>query len=176
MILEGAKLFEASNLKIDPILQQLCFLKCNVVKEIDQSHKIIKFSYVRKFSADYRELCQRSPDVKLGNIQDKDSTDTSNLDHYMLVSYTVQGNNQDRACISLFEIDMNRMMIAPQNFVIITQQIDKDAKPVVIDNCCRTLSAVAEEPMEQEAGSFSTKNLTRFNKFASKEDTFKSKL
>mmetsp|Transcript_4161 Transcript_4161/g.6185 ORF Transcript_4161/g.6185 Transcript_4161/m.6185 type:complete len:103 (+) Transcript_4161:2536-2844(+) len=95
----------------------------------------------------------------------------------MLVSYSTTGQKDDKACISLFEVDMNRMMIAPSNFLIITQKIGSEVTNrtthanQVMENY-RTLSAVAEEPMEQEAGSFSHKYFAKnFNAKVKKESS-----
>ena len=79
-------------------------------------------------------------------------------DHHMLISYSYTGQNKDRVCISLFEVDMDTMAISPSNFLIITQQVDKEATrrdTPALDENLMTLSAVAEEPLEQESGSFS---------------------
>ena len=126
MVFEGASPHEM--LPFDSSLSTFSFLKASVVKEIDPLHKIIKFSYLRKFSADFMESCLRCPEVKLGNMATKESSDVQCQDHYMMMSYDIVGQNQDKACISLFEMDMKSETIDPQNFIIIMQQFDKKAQ------------------------------------------------
>ena len=69
----------------------------------------------------------------------------------MLVSYQII--NEERATISLFEYDQQQ--INPLNFIIVSQKIDK-TKNIVDDYIqYRTLSAVLEDPHENDVGSFS---------------------
>lgn len=53
--------------------------------------------------------------------------DTPQTDFYMLVSYQILGENQDKACISMMEIDIETFTINPVNFVVISQKINKNA-------------------------------------------------
>ena len=48
----------------------------------------------------------------------------------MLVSYQVLGLKQDTASISLFEFDEETSSVIPNNFIIVTQQIDLHSNKV----------------------------------------------
>ena len=67
----------------DDMIRFFDLLNVEIVKEIDESHKIIKFSANRKYSGQSDEI-----DLKT---------------HLMLVSYQII--NDERATISLFEYD-----------------------------------------------------------------------
>lgn len=82
----------------------------------------------------------------------------------MLFSYQVIGSSEDKekAVLCLFEYDVEKGCIKPVNFVIISQKIIKAKTPhlnINDNNICmyRTLSAVQEDPDENEVGSFSYK-------------------
>lgn len=137
----------------DDMIRFFDLLDVEVVKEIDECHKIIKYSANRKYS-------EQSDEVEMKT-------------HYMLVSYQII--NDERATISIFEYSDEKQQINPLNFVIVSQKIDK-TKLVAEDFAnYRTLSAVPEDPHENDVGSFSLKhapmafkkmsgeNLSRFN-------------
>lgn len=91
--------------------------------------------------------------------QTKNSNNTQSADandHIMFVSYQTIGVNDEKASISLFEYDEIKGCIKPLNFMIVTQKINKVTK-LFNDIDYRTLSAVAEDPAENEVGSFSLK-------------------
>ena len=67
----------------DEMIRFFDLLDITVVKEIDESHKIIKVTANRKYS-------EQSDEIELKN-------------HLMLVSYQI--TNDERATISLFEYD-----------------------------------------------------------------------
>ena len=73
----------------------------------------------------------------------------------MLISYQIV--NDERATISMFEYDEVKQQINPLNFFIISQKIDK--LKLIEDDLqqCRTLSAVLEDPHENDVGSFTLK-------------------
>jgi hypothetical protein len=79
-------------------------LDVEVVKEIDEFHKIIKYSANRKDS-DYQ-------------IDEKNMKS-----HLMLVSYHII--KDEKATISLFEFDEEKQCINPLNFLIVSQKINK---------------------------------------------------
>ena len=73
----------------------------------------------------------------------------------MLVNYQIV--NEERATISMFEYDEEKQQINPLNFIIVSQKIDKSVK--IEDDYIqyRTLSAVLEDPHENDVGSFTLK-------------------
>ena len=75
--------------------------------------------------------------------------------HLMLVSYQVI--NDEKATISLFEYDEEKKSINPLNFIVISQKINKLALIEEVVPYNRTLSAVWEDPNENDVGSFSMK-------------------
>jgi len=82
-------------------------------------------------------------------------------DHTMLFSYQTVGTNEEKAMLCLFEYDEAKGCIKPRNYVIISQKIIK-AKTNHSNlndtiSFYRTLSAVQEDPDENEVGSFSYK-------------------
>ena len=82
-------------------------LDVEVISEIDEFNKIVRFSQRRKDSMD----CQD------GEPEEVIKT------HVMMVSYQVM--NDEKACISMFEYDEDWGTINPLSFVIITQKISK---------------------------------------------------
>ena len=72
-----------------------------VVKEIDECHRIIKFTAKRKYS----------------------DSQSESKNHLMLVSYQVI--DKERATISMFEFDEKRQYINPLNFFIVSHNIEK---------------------------------------------------
>jgi hypothetical protein len=106
------------------------------VKEIDETHKIIKLQLNRK-NSDYT------------------SDGAQAKTHYMLVSYQII--NDEKATISMFEYDEERLCINPLNFVIISQKINKLKQVEEELQAQRTLSAVLEDPNENDVGSFTMK-------------------
>jgi hypothetical protein len=134
-------------------------MKAEIVSELDQNFKIIKYTF---------EDLEESQDL----------TGEFKRTYHMLVSYQVLGEKQDKACISLFEFDMDNFEINPVNFVIISQRINTTAKKGVANNYSfsshnsanqekvmqpeppmRTLSVVAEDENEAGSYSFQTGNL-----------------
>lgn len=111
-------------------------LDIQVVKEIDEFHKIIRYSANRKDS-DYL------------------SEDSQIKCHLMMVSYQVI--KDEKATISIFEYDEETQSINPLNFMIISQKINK-LKLMEDDlQAHRTMSVVLEDPNEHEVGSFTMK-------------------
>jgi hypothetical protein len=90
--------------KQDAMIQFFNSLDVQVVKEIDEFHKIIKYSANRKDS-------------------DYESEEKSMKCHLMLVSYHVI--KDEKATISMFEYDEEKQCINPLNFMIVSQKINK---------------------------------------------------
>ena len=88
---------------------------CQVLKEIDENNKVIKYSFKRKYSEDSGENSVASDQ-------------TIKRSHTMLVSYQFLGIKNDRVSISLFEFDEETSTINPRNFIIIQQRINTHSK------------------------------------------------
>ena len=69
---------------------------------MNPNYKIIRYAF--------KDL---DPDLLLGN-------DDFQTEFYFLVSYQILGENQDKACISLFQFDIKKFKINPLNFVIVS--------------------------------------------------------
>mmetsp|Transcript_16326 Transcript_16326/g.27605 ORF Transcript_16326/g.27605 Transcript_16326/m.27605 type:complete len:102 (+) Transcript_16326:2399-2704(+) len=100
-------------------------MRCEVIKEIDAANKIIKVSMQRKFSVDFEEYCKRHSGVSIKNIL-PDEDEGSQKEYTLLVSYQMMGQRKNRACISLFEVDVDSCAINPATFLILSQRVDKD--------------------------------------------------
>jgi hypothetical protein len=91
--------------KQEGMIQFFNTLDIEVVKEIDEFHKIIRYSANRKDS-DY--LLSDEKNIK---------------SHLMLVSYHVMLD--DKATISMFEYNEEKHCINPNTFIIISQKINQ---------------------------------------------------
>lgn len=98
------------------ILNFFSDLEAEVVSEIDESHKLIRYSFKRKTSVDSEER------------KGADDEDLFSRSFLMLVSYQLMGTHDDTASISLFEFDEVNSCINPHNFIIVTQKINKDSQ------------------------------------------------
>lgn len=117
-LLEGAKYIStnkgktaAFGLPVIPDSVQQFFNEVDIKKiyTINEHHNIINYTFKRKLSED-----------------SSDEEVVRKKSYNMLVSYMVLGSKSDRACISMFEYDVKENAINPNNFIIITQKINKE--------------------------------------------------
>ena len=90
-------------------------IQIQVLKEFDDYNKIIRYNFKRKISDDSHDFsCSRDSFPIM-----------TNKTHTMFVSYQIVGHKEDRAAISLFEFDEQKCEINTNNFIIVSQNINK---------------------------------------------------
>ena len=97
-------------------------LNCEIVKVIDENHKLIRYSFKRKISIDFNQYMQESQQTPILKNQrsSRRKDEWEEQEHLMLVSYQVTGLNNDKASISLFEFDEVKNRIVPSNFIVVS--------------------------------------------------------
>jgi hypothetical protein len=132
-------------------------MEVEIVSEMNPNYKIIKYKFMNL-----------TPDSAL-NLEEFQT------EFYMLVSYQMLGENNDKACMTMFEFDIQKFKINPLNFVIVSQKINKNASNKYLsfsslnsaqhgvefykpDHAARMLSVVPEGNLDEEAGSASFRN------------------